>query len=327
MKRISIILMLVLMITSFVIIVNAAEETKSTSKSESRSFTISENNVIIEKSGASVFVDAVFRDKMGNELCVNKLAEWNTDDQEVAIAYDGRILATGKGKTTVTVKYGEYTEVIKVKVNKNLDITALEEEIRKNELSVNSERDNIYSRASAMYNTTWVPKLGQNLVGWKGNFTFTPGHVYRIPYSQTEYQCNKAGFEDALDFSDFYSSYSRFGLTMPKYGNDCSGFVSFCWNISRHTTSTFLSGIYSDEFSAVGSYYAENPDYYDLLDSYELLQKGDAVVTEGHTFLIAGNFPGSDWVACYEQTPYQLQYTFWDYSDLANKKYRPFTNQ
>lgn len=325
MKKISIILMLVVMISSFGTIANAAEGTNSISKIESSGLTVNENDVTIEMSGASAFVDVMFKDSEGEDVNVNTLVEWKTDNQDVAIAYDGRILATGKGKTTVTVTYGEYIEKIKIQVNKDLDITALEEEISKNELRVSSERDNIYSRASAMYNTTWVPE--QNLVGWRELFSFTPGNVYRIPYSQTEYQCNKAGFENALDYSDFYATYYRFNIRMPKYGNDCSGFVSFCWNIYRHTTSSFLDGLYNGEFSEVGSYDAEDPDYYDLLDSYELLQKGDAVITEGHTFLIAGNFPGSDWVACYEQTPYQLQYTFWDYSDLANYNYRPFTNQ
>lgn len=313
------------MISSFATIANAAEGTNSICKSESSGLTVNENDVTIEMSGASAFVDVIIKDSEGKEVNVNTLVEWKTDNQDVAIAYEGRILATGKGKTTVSVTYGEYTEKIKVKVKKNLDITALEEEIIKKELSVSSERDNIYSRASAMYNTTWVPE--QNLVGWRGNFTFTPGNVYRIPYSQTIYQCNKADFENALEYSDFYDTYYRFGIRMPMYGNDCSGFLSFCWNISRHTTADFLDDLNNGVFTEVGDYYAKNPDYNDLLDSYELLQKGDAVVTEGHTFLIAGNFPISDWVACYEQTPYQLQYTIWYYSDLANGNYRPFTNQ
>jgi len=46
-------------------------------------------------------------------------ATWETADENIAIAYDGRIDAVGEGITTVTVKYGDFTDKIRVIVKKN----------------------------------------------------------------------------------------------------------------------------------------------------------------------------------------------------------------
>lgn len=84
----------------------------------------------------------------------------------------------------------------------------------------------------------------KDLVGWKGQYIFKKNTRYSgIPYSQTEYQKDDAGFKDALSKSDFYDSYTRFGNTMPKYGSDCSGFVSFAWGVPRETTASFVQKI------------------------------------------------------------------------------------
>ncbi len=76
---------------------------------------------------------------------------------------------------------------------------------------------------------------------------------------------------------------------MPKYGNDCSGFLSFAWDTTRYTTNDFITGIKNGKFKKVGNYDAYNPLRSDLLSSYDSLQAGDAVVTNGHTFMIARN--------------------------------------
>lgn len=246
------------------------------------------------------------------------------------MAYDGRIIAVDKGSTSILVTYEGFTEKINVTVLDKINLESLLYTSNGDSKSLSSdERDDIISKASAMYNVYWTPTVN-NIRGWKNKYTFTVGNSYHIPYSQTAYQVDDLGFENAFEnyqSTGFYNNYTRVidgsTIIMPKYGNDCSGFVSFCWGISRHTTSGFISGINSGDFEKVGSYDNSNPSYDDLMTSYESLQYGDAVVTGGHTFLIGNNF--ADSVICYEQTPYYVQITLWDYEDLANNDYRPFT--
>lgn len=63
------------------------------------------------------------------------------------------------------------------------------------------------------------------------------------------------------------------------------------------------------------------------MDSYEDLQYGDAVVNNGHTFLIGAVYTLTDWCICYEQTPYFLQLTTWDFTDMASDGYMPFSRE
>ncbi|AZT89964.1 hypothetical protein ELD05_04465 [Caldicellulosiruptor changbaiensis] len=94
-------------------------------------------------------------------------------------------------------------------------------------LSSNS-REDIVNKAKKMVEISWTPK--KDLVGWRGNFIFAKGKTYKgIPYSQTEYQKDDTGFLESLNKNDFYDYYTRFGIRMPKYGRDCSAFVSFAW--------------------------------------------------------------------------------------------------
>lgn len=112
---------------------------------------------------------------------------------------------------------------------------------------------------------------------------------------------------------------------MPKYGNDCSAFVSFAFGISRQTTYTFIDGIRNGTYPKVGSYSVDSPAYSELISSYPLMQSGDAITNTGHSILIAGNY--SDWCICYEQTPPQVAYTYYDHTQLANQSYIPFSKK
>jgi len=64
-----------------------------------------------------------------------------------------------------------------------------------------------------------------------------------------------------------------------------------------------------------------------LKTAYKKLQKGDAVVKSGHTFLIASNDIDNSKIYAYEQTPYNAQYTTWTYEKMANDSYMPFTKK
>lgn len=311
------------------------------------SLSVSQSAVTIKHNGASAFLDVIAKFKDGSTKNVNELAEWKSKNQDIAIAYDGRILAMGKGITNVTVSYKGFTQEIKVKVTEYKDLEAvLNSQILAQSLT-ESERDAIINKASAMYNTTWVPT--QNLTGWRGNYTYYAGNTYRIPYSQTAYQKDDIGFNQALGYGDFYSYYVRYymqdgtgrvfdnqsdadatgkpyeTIRMPKYGNDCSAFVSFAFGVSRNTTWSFLSGIKNGTFAMVGSYNVDNPTYDNLISSYQQMQRGDAITNTGHAILIGANY--SDWCICYEQTPYQITITTYDHTQLANNSYRPFAKK
>lgn len=166
------------------------------------------------------------------------------------------------------------------------------------------------------------------MVGWRAEKTFSAGVLYRgIPYTQTEFQQNRNGFINSLGNGDFYSYYERFGWRMPKYGNDCSAFVSFSMGLARKTTYDFIAGIKSGLYPKAGSYNAYGPSYYELVNAYRYLQPGDAVVNDGHTFLINYNDPSNGSIQAYEQTPYNATYTYWGYAQMANGAYMPFSKK
>lgn len=87
------------------------------------------------------------------------------------------------------------------------------------------------------------------------------------------------------------------------------------------------SGIVSGKFPKAGSYNIASPTVAELKTAYASFVPGDAVVTNGHTFMIAYNDIANQKVQCYEQTPYQAQVTEWTYTKMANAKYLPFSKK
>lgn len=221
----------------------------------------------------------------------------------------------------ISISYGDVKRKIKVEVLKKVDLLKQEERLFKTfkenytniPLTTRSlttdVREQIRLKALAMCSYAWRPS--KDLIGWKNRYTFKKDKgVLGIPYSQTPYQSDEESFHTArTEKNDFYDPlYFTSGNTkyaQPRYGNDCSGFTSFCWGISRQN----------------------------LLDSYELMQLGDAVVyrnslnSSGHVFIIAVNFTNENKVQCFEQTPYTCSITNWTYDQLAAKKYMPFAKE
>ena len=124
---------------------------------------------------------------------------------------------------------------------------------------------------------------------------------------------------------------------MPKYGSDCSGFVSFAWGLKRKTTYDFVTGINAGTYLKVGNYNPSNLNNKELEKAYQKLKKGDAVVfrrinkqtnkVEGHTFLIAENDTKNSKVYAYEQTPYKAAYKSHSYSSMAGMLDMPFSKK
>lgn len=293
---------------------------------------ISSDQVVLDHNGESEFIDVIGELGNGKYINLTNEVEWSSDNPDIAFADAGRILAIAPGEINVTVEYGGYKKVIYVSVLGSLNIA--DEIDRLNEVQPeystygfsSSDRTTVIDNAKGMVNLEWTPT--KDVRGWKNKKTFKAKTKYTgIPYSQTANQKDKAGFNKALAASDFYDNYTRFDIIMPKYGNDCSGFVSFSWGISRKTTSDFVSGIKDGTYTKVGSYDADNPTKSKLKAAYKSLQKADAVVKSGHTFVIASNDTTNSKVYAYEQTPYLAQYTSWTYDSMAEDGYMPFTKK
>lgn len=297
----------------------------NTQEYEITSMKVSKDNIVIEYSGESEFIDVIATFPDGSEINISDCADWDSSDNEVAFADRGRVLALNAGSAEITVSFGEFSQKIIVKVTNKIDIADIIDELNDGIVLLSSSMET----ARDMVEYQWTPT--SDVRGWRNKKTFKANTTYMgIPYSQTANQVNKQIFENAMKTTDFYANYTRTlngeTIIMPKYGNDCSGFVSFAWGISRQTTSSFISGIKNGTYTKVGNYDANNPTSTDLKASYKNLSAGDAVVKNGHTFLIASNDTKNSKVYAYEQTPYVAVYTTWTYDSMANAKYMPFRN-
>lgn len=303
---------------------NTEEEKISGEEYDIVDFYVTDNIVEIKNSGESAWIEAKGVLEDGTVVDLSQSAEWHSDNSDIIFADQGRLLALMPGETEIEVKYGEFSKIIKAKVVNDIDIALMIAELNENQV-MTFAANNAIDRGKEMVEYSWTPKA--DLRGWRNGKTFSANVTYTgIPYSQTAYQVDKAGFASAMAKVDFYENYTRNSVIMPKYGNDCSGFVSFCWGISRQTTASFVAGIRNGTYTKVGTYDANNPTTVALTTSYRNLAPGNAVVKEGHTFLIAANDRENQKVYVYEQTPYTAIYTSWSYADLAAGKYMPFFN-
>lgn len=281
---------------------------------------VSRDNAVIEHVGESVFIDVIGRLADGSQAELSQQSQWNSQNPAVAEASFGRLSANGTGETVVNVKYGAFSADITVTV-KHSEMPAM------TSAEITVSRKEVLDRANSMVQYRWTPV--QNLIGWKNKKTFAANAaVTGIPYSQTPNQTTLTAFENALKCkTDFYEKYISNGNYMPKYGNDCSGFVSISWNIARSTTLGFYNGIIKGTYKKIGDYDPTKPDKSKLKSAYALLREGDAVVKysngSGHTFIIKQNRNPS--VDVYEQTPYQAVSRTWTYEDMSAAGYLPFT--
>ena len=164
--------------------------------------------------------------------------------------------------------------------------------------------------------------------GWGTYFTKNK-EVTGIPYSQNS-QKYENDFLAVVDNSNFYtSSTSGSGKKQPYYGNDCSAYVSRCWQISRKTTYDFKSGI-GNTYKKVGSY-GSSPTIAELTKAYASLKRGDAIVkrqnSSGHVRLVMSVDTSKKIVYCYEQTPPKTTTNTYTFSQLAKEGYLPFTKK
>lgn len=136
--------------------------------------------------------------------------------------------------------------------------------------NLNQNQENIVLRARQMAEVEWTPlkdryswggndsnyvssnSFGSRVVsidGEKSYGFYKAGETYRgVPYSQAVYtgyvgwNISLSGFVNAVNdtSSKFYSGYSYYSRTAPYYGSDCSGFVSWAWDLSVRCTCSSL---------------------------------------------------------------------------------------
>lgn len=300
----------------------------------------SSTNVVLEMVGDSAFLNVIGRLDNGEKVDLTDWVSFTSSDADVVYPYRGRLLAKGVGETTVTMSYKGLEINVYVTVRAPL---TLPDNIP---AAMSSNID--ISIASGMVFCTWMPrKLMKSWVDSStGNYKeYYPGQSYTgVLYTQNDWN-TETEFLNAVALDDFYVPLPRANMsstyTQPKYGNDCSGFLSIAWELSyRHNTKELRDGIKSGKFEKVGDY---NPaDAYTtsstararlktkLLTAYESLQQGDAVVyrndadTAGHTFIIFTNDVSEKKIYAFEQTNPNAELTTWTYSSLAAKYYLPF---
>lgn len=311
------------------------------SMSDVEEIMVEKNIIVLPETGRACFVDAIAKFADGTYANIANCAEWKSSNSEVVSAYEGHLIAGIEGVAVVTISYQGVDREILVQVQETVDVAERIKEVLMEEnenvlLSMtSSQRDSAVSIAKGMVEMSWMPT--QDLIGWKGKVFPANVWVTGMPYSQTAYQKDQKGFLESMGYSDFYTTYVSGDRLMPRYGNDCSGFVSFAWEISRNTTQGFLKGISNGSYSTVGAthykimqdgnglYRIYNYDDVLMKEAFGSISRGDALIQYGHMFLVAANSYSAKVVYVYEQTPQRAVYTSYTYDELAKDNFVPFS--
>ena len=189
-----------------------------------------------------------------------------------------------------------------------------------------------------MASVKWTPS--KIITYWSGGQKWYPGtYYYGIPYSQSTRTTNLELFQSYL------SGFKYVGPSGQRTykGSDCSSAVSMAWkkvNSDFYITNT--TGMYpcNGQTKTVGSYEAGtsvNASYIctkngknTMYKAYKGLQKGDAVLRNGHVMLVSG--VGKNYIYVTHQTVYNSSLhstwridTKWTYSQLFENGYIPIT--
>lgn len=153
-------------------------------------------------------------------------------------------------------------------------------------VNINSSREEVLIKAQSMINVKWSPK--QNIIDKYGVYVFLKGKTYYgVPYSMDSYQVTSS--------EDFLNKINNSNIL---YGNDCSGFVSAVWGLTRQTTLSFLNAV-RNNYKIDGKTVTEI--------SWNSLKPGDALLLDngkgkGHIMLyISEDKLNKDKLKVYEQ--------------------------
>ena len=226
----------------------------------------------------------------------NKGVTWTSSNSKVAtVDKNGKVKAISKGTATIIVKTKDKGKTAKCTVTVN---------------DISKARQKILDNARKMVYFEWSPKY--QFSAWRAQKTFKPGTKYKgIPYTQNVQVKNTSEFISKINSRKDLTVVIG-GITMPRYGNDCSGFISAVWQIPRQTTPNLKNGNYTTK-----------------LNNFNELQPGDAIVTitpweKRHVRLFVRWADSSKTkMVVYEQTPPQAKESTYSVSDLKVKGYTP----
>lgn len=289
---------------------------------------VSNDDIEIEGVLYSEYIDVFGKLNNGKYVNITDCVECEFDDKSIATWSYGRIIADKAGTTAAVLKYNGFSKSITVTVNNQLVIECndLQCIVAENGVDVTAvidpnvgERASIISIAEEMVYMKWTPT--QTFTAYGDHENFQAGVTYTgMPYTQFHNQSTYAQFISALNNSssnDFYESYTSGNITMSRYGNDCSGFVSICWGLYRDDT-------WRDRWNTTDFRNAVSAGTYTSLDYSDLLP-GDALVKRGHIMLVKSVSTSTNTITVYEQTDKSARMSVYTFETLKTGGYKGFS--
>ena len=190
--------------------------------------------------------------------------------------------------------------------------------------------DNITERSDYMYYTMWTAK--EDVDGWwdgstyrfangtKWGGTFYAGQSYHLPYGQPITAGKYIGYGVAVaDFvtatmnadSLFYtvSSYNQYNMPSNStyYANDCSAFVSYCWDLPSRKTTYDWSGLNVTDLGKCNS------------TNVKKIEQGDAICRSAHHIVLVSRVNDNGTYEITEQTPPEMKRTIYSAAQLVSE--------
>lgn len=116
---------------------------------------------------------------------------------------------------------------------------------------VSQGQRNMVLRARQLHEIEWTPLEARTQWGYRG--TFQAGvAVSGLAYGQPVNNGGYVGYNVSLEqyaaavvdnTSKFYTTYSTYNKIAPAYSTDCSGFVSYAWDLKYRTTTYGWSNV------------------------------------------------------------------------------------
>ena len=167
---------------------------------------------------------------------------------------------------------------------------------------------NIVKRARQLHEIEWTPL--EDIESWGRRTIFKAGEtVHGLPYGQPVNVPGYVGYNISLEnyakatldnTSKFYTTYSSFNKQAPTYSTDCSGFVSYAWQLpSRCTTYSIPNKKISKLVGDQSIYSIELGDCLDQTTSHVVLVSDVTYDAEGKV----------DGIEILEQTPPKTKLT------------------
>lgn len=289
---------------------------------------VSNENIEIEAALYSEYLDVFGKLENGKYINITDEVVCDFEDESIAMWIFGRIIADKMGTTTAVLNYNGLSKEITVTVNNQIildDNTLNANAFIGENADINvfidpniGERTNILDIAEAMVYMEWTPS--QTFAAYNGHTDFQAGITYTgMPYTQFHNQSTYAEFFNAYSSADdFYDSYTNSNnVTMSRYGNDCSGFLSICWGLFRN--DTWRNRWNTTDFRNA----IENGTYTEL--DYNYLNPADALYKSGHVMLVKSVSTSSGTVTVYEQTGRAARMSVYTFEELSASSYTGFT--